>query len=494
MTEIQIKSLKMLTLILIVSILAGAESVGQIKVTPIDWDGPGERVEIIEMKVSPAAEPDPIFSRRLTHLPDQLLAGNAATMYLHSQADLERIWRKLEKEFGEEVHEWSGYDVPNSEIPIEKLRQASAQFDANIAQHIARATVRRNCDWGYSIEELKGPMVYGVLLNGLQETRSISRALSLRTKLAILESRFDDAIDLMRMNYRLAENVGRVNVLVGSLIAYAEIGITTASMVDFIGAEDSPNMYWALTELPRSMVDLRGAFRMDCRLALRAFPELANANTANHTADEWSRIVQDMPRAAMDLTFNSVTEQPGMNLLPAAVGILSYTPAKQRLIESGMDATKIENMAVGQVLLIDAKREFVRMADLYEKETYLPFSGSKKRTDKIENILKANETNFNSLGTILAGMLLPAIQQVRAAGIRTQREVDALRVIEALRMHAAIAGKFPKKLSEISVVEVPDNPATGEPFEYQLEGEVAVLELPRSDGIVYSKRFKLSLR
>ena len=493
MPKIRMHSLKMLTLSVAILALAGAEAVGQIKVTPIDWDA-DEQVEIIEMKVSPAAAPDPIFKHRLTHLPDQLIRGNAATMYLHALPELLNRWRKVEKDLGEDIHDWSAYDTPSDQIPVEQLRQTSAQFDEIITQSIARATPRRNCDWGYDIEGMNGPTLYGLAFNGLQETRSISRTIALQTKLAILESRFDDAVNLMRMNYRLAENVGKMQVLIGSLVAYTEIGITNSSMISFIAAADSPNMYWALTELPRPMVDLRGALRMECSIALRAFPELANADTANHTTDEWSRIVQDMPGAAMDLTGLGKSKTPGMNLIASAIGIASYAPAKQRLIESGMDATKVENMAVGQVLLIDGKREYLRMANALEKEIYLPFAGFKKRTNQIENMLEETQDNANGFGQMIGSMLLPAIQQVRAADARLQRETAALRVIEALRMHAAVDGKFPETLGEITVVEVPNNPAVGKPFEYRLEGETAVLELPRSDGIVYSKRFKITLR
>ena len=494
MFEIQIRSFTSLMLIVAISALTGAESFGQIKVTPVDWNGSGDKIEIIEMKVSPAAEPVPLFGHRLTHLPDQLNSGNAATLYLQSLLELRSKWLKVEKDFGEEAEGWSHYETPSDEIPLEKLRQVSARFDGTIEQHIARATLRRSCDWGYGLEELKGPMSYGVQLSGLKDTRAISRTLVLQTKLAILESRFDDAVDLMRMNYRLAENVGRTKLLVGSLIAYAEIGITNGSMIDFIAAADSPNMYWALTEMPRSLVDWRDTLRMECRLALRAFPEMADAETASHTKDEWSRIVQNIPPTVFAISNYNSDVPPEMKFVSAAIGILSYTVAKQRLIESGMDATKVEEMAVGQVLLIDASREYLQVANLYEKEIYLPFPGSQERTDKIGRMFLANESSMNSPGIVFGGLLLPAVQHVRAAGVRTRRDIDALRVIEALRMHAAIDGKLPKKLSDITVVHVPNNPATNKPFEYRLEGDTAVLELPRSDGIVYSKRFKVSLR
>ena len=497
MTSIRIKSCRLILLVLASVVSAGSVLAAQIKVTEADWssDDPGDHVELIEMTVSPAAQASPIFQHRLTWLPKETVAGNAATIYMHSLGEnlLRGKWQRLEKEFGDELYDWARYETPRDQIPIDKLKRASAKFNSYIQQHIDRATRRRDCDWGFGLEELTGPLVIGIHLNGLQETRSISRAIALQTKLAILESRFEDAIDLMRMNYRLGENVGRVQLLIGSLLAIAEVGITNGTMVDFIAAPNSPNMYWALTELPRPMVDMRGAFRMECGMALRIFPEMANAGTADHSVEEWSRIVQGIPRATSE--FYQAERTPGMVFIPTAIGIMSYAPAKKRLIEAGMDAAKVEAMAVGQVMLIDASREYRRVANMVEKEAYLPFPEFNKRSEAVEDFLRATEGDaFDSFGKLIAAMLLPAVQQVRSAQVRTQRDIETLRIIEALRMYAAETGKFPARLSEIKAVEIPGNPATGKPFEYRLDGEVAVLELPRSDGIVYSKRYRISLR
>ena len=492
---IKIHSLSMLMIALAMS---SSSAFAQIKVTEPDWSTRETQVEIIEMSVSAAAQANPIFKHRLTLLPDQTVAGNAATMYMHSLGDnvLRGKWKEVSTQLGEEVESWGYYDTPREEISVEKLRQASKMFDDYIHQHIARASKRRDCDWGLGLEELTGPMAIGLQLNGLQETRSISRALALQTKLAILESRFEDAIDLMRMNYRLGQNVGQIRLLVANLIGIAQVGITNGSMIEFIAAPDSPNLYWALSELPRPMIDFRGAMRLECRIGLRIFPQMNTAEKSEHTAEEWSRIVQYMPRAAFELQNLENMELPhGIDFIPAAAGIMSYTPAKERLIESGMDAEKVENMPVGQVLLIDAKREYQRIADAVETVSYFPYSEAIEKSRQIENMLQTEEADaFSSFGRLIACMILPAVQQVANAHIRTERDIDAMRVIEALRMHAAEAGSFPKSLDEITAVLVPKNPATGKPFEYRLDGETAILELPRSDGITYSKRYKISLR
>ena len=472
---------------------------GQVKVTePEDED----YLEIIEMTVSAAPQPSPLFKHRLTFLPHELTKGNAATGYLHalSSDSMSRKWRKWNKEFGEDVEGWAHYDTPEEEIPLEQMRQVATSFADEIDPHVSRATRRKHCDWGYRLEELSGPIAIGISINGLQDTRMLSRTLALITKLAILDSRFDDAVDLMRMNYRLAENVGQETLVVASLIGLAQVGITNGNMIDFIAAADAPNMYWALRELPRPLVDIREAIRMESSIGLRIFPDIEEADTTEHSSEEWNRLARkqaDLVYRNMQTISGNPQPQTGntwIDFASLAVGICTYTPAKQRLIESGMTSEEVERMAVGQVLLKDAKREYLVSADLLESIVYLPPVDKKRRAKEVEVLLKRNETELDGVGQILASMLLPAGEQVIRAQLRVERDVDALLVIEALRMHAAETGRFPENLSDVSVVPVPDNPATGKPFEYRLDGETAVLELPKSDVGIYAKRFRVSLK
>ena len=92
-------------------------------------------------------------------------------------------------------------------------------------------------------------------------------------------------------------------------------------------------------------------------------------------------------------------------------------------------------------------------------------------------------------------MLLPATQAIRRAQYRVERDVAALRVIEALRMYAAShAGRLPASLDQIIAVPVPLNPATGQPFAYRLDGQTAILELPESEGFPsYGRRFEIEV-
>jgi hypothetical protein len=469
----------------------------QIKMIEAGRDGTTNQPETIEMTVTPASQLNPIFKYRLTVLPDETTAGNAATVYMHSLGEnmLRGKWRQAIKTNGEDVENWSNYRTAPAEVPLAKLRSASKLFDDYIQDHIAVATAKRECDWGYGLEDLEGPIVIGLRLNGLQETRSMARAIGLQTRVAIMESRFTDAIDLMRMNYRLGENASRSATLVGTLIGLAEVDIANGNMQEFIATPDSPNMYWALTELPNPIVEMRKAYQLESRFGIRIFPDLADAETAEHSPEEWSRVVQKLTEVAMTASYQSERGSE-MKFIPTLLGVLAYAPAKQRLIDSGMEPATVEGMAVGQVLLIDANREYRHSADKLEKELYLSNPEFLKRSKMVEDsIYGSNQKPLSSFGEFLANMLLPT-PYVRFVQIGAQRDIDAMRVIEAVRMHLAETGNLPKTLEDITIVPIPNNPATGKPFEYRLDGQTAILDLPSSDGLRESstKRFKITLK
>jgi hypothetical protein len=67
----------------------------------------------------------------------------------------------------------------------------------------------------------------------------------------------------------------------------------------------------------------------------------------------------------------------------------------------------------------------------------------------------------------------PAVSKVRRAQARLEQRLALLRHVEALRLYAADHdGALPAKLSEFPV-PLPDDPFTGKPFRYEVEGKTA---------------------
>ena len=447
-------------------------------------------VKLYQLTVTPAVEPTPAFKHRFIKPPHQLKPGNATAFYrrIHAENNMNLPLKRLREEFGFDWDDWCDSDTPLIELPIDDIRKA-VDWTRGIVKEGARAGAeRRRCDWGLAVEDLRGPEAIEFLLPEFQGMRGMTRAVALHTRLAIAQQRYDDAIDLLRINYRMGRDTAKVPFLVCVLIGIAQTNMTSDNALDLIAASDSPNLYWALSELPDPLVPMRDALRFEMSLGTRIFPLLEDAETVVRVPEEWNRVFSDASRILPGLISGqrSAESQLLVKIGGVGAGVLGYSHAKQRLVDWGYSTDEVGQMAVGQVLAIYSARVYQLRADEIEKHCYTPFDVGRSVAREAEQKLgKAGPFSGDPDREILpiADWLMPAILVGRNAEMRTRREVATLRTIEAVRMHAAETGALPASLEKIACVHVPANPATGAAFDYQLVDGTAVLTLPESDGI-----------
>lgn len=461
----------------------------QVEISTVDDDA---SQRIYRFQVTPSAVPKPAFKYRLTVPPHQQIPGNAITHILRSfgENSLDHPLEQYYKQFG--------YEFDIDKLNAEQLKEASSLFDHYVDHHLRRAARCREIDWGLNEEGLSGIEAVEFLLPSIQQTRNISRVLNLRTRNFVAQKDFQQAIDQIRMNYRLGECSGKMKFLVSSLVGIAEVGITNGSVVDFIAAEDSPNLYWALRELPDPIVNPREAIRLEMSLAERMIPELKDPLNANHTPEEWAKIYREAIDQVIEMQrytgggSNSGVPASVQPLLAVGASAIAYPGAKQRLIDSGLDAKRVESMSVGQVLMIDAANDYRQFSNQVEASFYLGNKFDQLGGEPYRQISAA--TGQMRLGAIIADYTLPATEQVNQAYFRVRRDVAALITIEALRNHLAVHGSAPNSLGELEL-PAPLNPMTGQPFEYQkMDGGTMVLNLPKSDGTYLGSRYEITMR
>lgn len=482
--------------IVLASLMASATCRGALTVVE---DADGQRgLFVFKMTVDPAKEPVPALQHRLMLRERELRPGNAATLYLRAypEGGIERTWKSVRTKFGDvEVDRWYVTETPLDKLPLEKVREATDRFHTLLNEHLRPASERLECDWGHRIiTERRGPDVYSFMLPELQSMREISRAITLRTRVAIADRKYDEAIDLLRMNYRLGENVAQSPLLVSGLIGLAICGAGNLELAELIAAPGSPNLYWAVAELPRPIVDIRTAMRLELSMYADVMPVLDRPEKARHSPEEWAALLASSTEALQTLGSGTPKLDPTQaRLAVTGFSILGYGDAKRRLIEGGFPADEVEAMPVGQVIAVDADRQYRVYANEFEKWQYVPYPMAKSHGEKLDALLARNALESGA-GGMLARLLLPALTSVRSAQLRVERQLNAIQVVEAIRMHAAETGRLPETLDQITAVPVPLNPMTDRPFDYRLEGKMAVLELPFSDGAVNNAwRFEIQL-
>jgi hypothetical protein len=138
-----------------------------------------------------------------------------------------------------------------------------------------------------------------------------------------------------------------------------------------------------------------------------------------------------------------------------------------------LPADRVQAMPPAQVLLWHIMGVNDEFRDDVYKGTYLPVAQSLAVVQAARDRLKASP---DTEATRIPRFLLPAVLNVIVAGARMERRIEALRVIEALRLHAAAHdGQLPDNLADVTVVPVPNDPATGQPFTYRRDKNSATL-------------------
>jgi hypothetical protein len=460
---------------------------------------------VIQMEVTPADEPSPVFEHRLTYGVHERLPGNRPQWYARAYPESHvawSMWNKLASSDDFEPYYSSG--TPVDEVAWDKLDSQGRKLSRSLVEdHVVPGARRRDCDWGIRSEQFTGAEFFSLLLPEFNSARSLARLLNLQIRLAIHERRYDDAVRYLRTQYQLGADVGEEPIVICGFVGIAITSIANVGVADLIAAPNSPNLYWALSEIPATPVPIGPAVRNELSIAQRYFANLDELEKAEKLPEEWNAHWKSSVGRVFDTIRNysdpASQFESSERVAPAITGLLGYSHAKQRLIDWGYPSDEVEAMPVGQVLSLYSARVSQTAADKYWQAFVAPYSAKQFRNGaEAGNYFRANATLTDGADRELlpiVSQLMPATQSARSAEMRVARELAALRVIEALRMHAARnEGRWPDALDDVTCVPVPLNPATDKPFVYHRDGETAVLELPESEGFPgYSRRYEITI-
>ena len=433
-------------------------------------DGP----EITQMTLHPAAEPVPALKYKLLPGFIDKRPGNAAVLY-------NRLWMEnfsLHKHYAENADEISSWnDMPLDELPQEKV-EVFVRMTRGIYRDFKWASRLDTCDWSQPIRE-GNPLL--VLLPDIQQSRTPARFLAIRARWQIAQGQFDDAIETLRVGYALGRNVAESPCLVSDLVGIAICNIMSQQIETMIQQPDSPNMYWALTNLPRPLIDTRGAFEAEYDLLFLACPELRHVDDPAVGAAQAQLWIERMVREPACWQHNAWDAPSGLQqeeLRATLTGMIlkGYPKARRALIAQGRSAEQVEAMPVTQAVAIYTVQVFKELRDEKCRWFSLPLWQAAPGLEKADKDLRAKSRRLEIIP--FGRNLLPAIQAVKIAEARNQRTIALLRTIEALRLHAAAHdGRLPEKLSDITEVPIPTDPFTGKPIECKIDDGVAVLEV-----------------
>jgi len=422
------------------------------------------------LAISPARESVPALKYDFRHNLLDTVPGNAAAAYNKAVLMLAQVDGADGKRAN--VADW----LDNS---LEELRVRRVVLDryADALRQVTLGGKREDCKWDEPWRE-DNPFT-SILMPRLTHFRELGRVLALKARLEIAEGKYDEACRTLRDGYLLTTRLADSRFLITVLVANAMTHMLNEQVEAMITAPNAPNLYWALSGLPRPAADLRKCLDLELNGVFLFVPELRDPEKELATAEQWRKAIVRSRR---------VTSLAGQDMEDLATHIkqaeqmvaASYPAARKHLLAKGGFLKAMSRHLVVAIYTADFCRA---LSDDAAKLNRVPFHAARPLLRQMEERVEAMAKEHKDSIVQLPLMLLPAVAQAAERVAATDRRIAALRCVEALRMHAAHNGNaLPAKLDDVKIVPIPNDPMTGKPFEYSLQGGAAILKSPKLEG------------
>jgi hypothetical protein len=414
-----------------------------------------------ELIVAPRAVEEPRLAHRLMPLEYELREGNAAPIILRLAWEQTKYFSTVVPTFEEQL-----------KLPLNdpKLIEAGPILKSHFYEELRRAAHRRTAQWEYPIGEQDN---LEILLPDSQAARQIAgRGLSVWIRYQLAIGELNKAEEAIRVGFGVNRHFGRTPILVTKVITVALNNLLLQRLEELIAQPGSANYYWALTSLPRPLVELQPSLELARNNLLQAVEELRRLDEPR-TADEWV----DLDRLVFQLYFNwgyNNAKPPSENDRKQ-IHQRAITRARAELSKSP-DSGRMMGMSDSEILvrwLVDTHR---RQMDEITTVMALEPSVAIPALRSLQERIKTFREEIGFPGLLVAETPLNLYLSVGGS----QRRIDALRSVEAIRHYAAThAGKLPETLDQITDTPIPLDGLTGKPFQYERStDDAAVISAP----------------
>lgn len=382
---------------------------------------------VIRLTVDPMPAPKPALRYRLLPELREMSPGNPIPAYLKAMLDQD-------------------FTANQEELGPSALRQAD------------RAARLDKPDWQL-MHKLRTDGI-GLLLPDLQKMRQIAAGLQNRFRQEVAQRRFDDALVTAKTMFALSRHTGDHPTLIGNLVGIAIGYITIAPLEEMLEQPGCPNLYWALTSLPRPLVSLDNGLEGERMLIGAELLDLSDS--APMTAGQVKKVI-DRIESFRRFETDKLKLTTRQYVTVRALDPKYLAAARARLVEYGITEDLVASFPADQVILLDEKREYEVWRDEEMKLLKMSVWEAAPLARKAAPIPEQR----------LLTLLVPVLAKIRLAQCRLEQRIALLRHVEALRMHAADHDrKLPASLAEVEV-PLPADPVTGKPFRYELKDGTA---------------------
>lgn len=442
---------------------------------------PENNSAVVRLAITPAVEPLPSLKYQLLPTFIERRPGNAALDYGRAMASHSQL-RGTAVEFETEWSKWLDLSLDEFAKTI-KDRDLSNLRDTGGLDLVRLGARCQSCDWQLPVREQP---FYTILLPQLQEMRRLARLVAINIRLNVVEGRYDEAVELLKVGYAMARHSAEEPTLVSGLVGVSIATMMDQARLDLIQSRNAPSLYWAEAFLPQPFISLRPGIEAEMYLIPLSFPALREGE---RSPEQWTadaqKLLRDLP-PLMAMAGTDQNEQYWSGILPFVVTMGKVAMRREELqafvIDSGHKKAAVEKWNDSQLLLEFTRLKFEQMRDDLFRRLTIPYAEARPFLEAADRRLADAKKNAEEI-IPLGSSLLPSIASVAHTYARAERRRDVQRIIEALRLHIAKHdGALPKSLDELTDVPVPKvDPVTGKPFDYVVDGGTARLTLPEEN-------------
>lgn len=436
---------------------------------------PGPQIKdgkfVLKLSASPAAPPVPALRFTLLPTTRDMRPGNQIQGFYKCFGEQNYLYHN--KESVEQREKWLN-------APLADLRGVKEleNYGGSSVRQAMRAARMESIDWQI-VADLKEDGIR-LLLPDIQQMRELARVLRVRARGEIARGDFVAAAETIQTHMALARTLNEHPTLIGSLVGIAIAATALSSVEEFVAQPGAPNLFWALTDLPSPLFDMRKAAhgeRTFLTSEIDPYLDRKNPMTEAQIGVAVMKVTEVLelaapPKEALAPAKGGKIDPPPpqkASLTPAtylgerAVDAKQVAEARARLMPAPpVKDLRIEKFPPMQVILLDEVNRFEASRDDTLKWLVVPAWQHPAGLEKAEP-------------TGLFGPLAPAIMKVSIARTRIQQQITMLQAVEAVRVFAAAnGGRVPGSLDEVRL-PIPNDPFTNRPLRYEVADGVVVI-------------------
>jgi hypothetical protein len=122
-----------------------------------------------------------------------------------------------------------------------------------------QAARSEQCNWPF----VKPGQFSQQFMDDLSKYRQFAFILDVQAKLQIEQGRYDQAKETLKTSLTMAKHLGDTPTLVQGMVGIAIAALNQSRIEQWIQSDNAPNLYWALEDLPQTLVNVKKAIKIE---------------------------------------------------------------------------------------------------------------------------------------------------------------------------------------------------------------------------------------